>query len=112
MDPYKPREKPEEKIQIAIINKLKILDWFVKPTVGNMYQSGFPDLFCCHSNYGHRWVEVKNPGHYRLTPAQIDWFPKMCAHGSGVWIVTSPDQVPDVLMTPFNWYQFLPEFKV
>ena len=62
MDPLRlnPRKGPEAKIQEAIIKKIKSLDWYVKSTHGNMYQSGFPDLFISHAKYGQKWVEVKN----------------------------------------------------
>jgi len=72
-----------------------------------MYQSGFPDLFCCHTRYGHRWLEVKKPVGYRFTPAQLETFPQLCAHGSGVWIATTHEGVEALLMKPYNWFIFL-----
>ena len=110
MLPYKPKPKkgPEAKIQEAIIKKLTLLGWFVKSTHGNMYQSGFPDLFCCHSRYGQRWVEVKNPSNYKFTPAQVENFPKFSANGSPIWILVSDsDSEIDKLFGPENWYQYL-----
>ena len=79
--------RPEAVIQKNIIEYLRMREWFVKPTHGNMYQQGFPDLFCCHSDFGHRWVEVKVMPYGRFTPAQLKTFPKLCAHGSGVWVM-------------------------
>jgi len=97
----------EAKIQISIIKELRFRNWFVKETHGNMYQSGFPDLFCCHTRYGHRWLEVKKPVGYRFTPAQLETFPQLCAHGSGVWIATTHEGVEALLMKPYNWFIFL-----
>jgi hypothetical protein len=101
-------------IQTAIIARLKVLDWYVKDTHGNMYQSGFPDLFCCHTKYGHRWVEVKCPhrsGTSAFTPAQLQEFPKLCAHGSGVWVATTHVDIEKLLMGPYNWWQVLANIR-
>ena len=81
-------------------------------THGNMYQQGFPDLFACNSRYGHRWIEVKNPKAYKFTPAQVHSFPKMCANGSGVWVlVAATEEEYMKLFEPFNWWQYTGAFK-
>ena len=90
MKKYDPSTlRPEAKIQRDITHMLKAKDWFVKSTHGNAYQSGFPDLYCTHSLYGYRWVEVKLPNMKgsMFTAAQLDIFPKMMAHGAGIWIL-------------------------
>lgn len=106
----KPKRGPEDIVQQAIIKQLRYLGWFVKETHGNIYQSGFPDLFCTHVDFGHRWVEVKLPDMKgsKFTPAQIKTFPDLCAHGSGVWVLTS-DREDEInkLFQPFNWYTYL-----
>ena len=111
MDPKKLsnfKKGPEAIIQDAIIKALTLRGWYVMPTHGNMYQQGFPDLFCCHSKYGQRWVEVKNPKHYVFTPAQLECFPKICANGSAIWILISDAEGElDKLHGPFNWYRYL-----
>jgi len=103
---------PEAKIQAAIIMYLRNLGWHVMETHGNMYQSGFPDLFACHYRYGQRWVEVKNPKSYKFTPAQLEHFPKICANGSGVWILiaATDDEYAKLFEAP-NWYQYLDTWK-
>lgn len=111
MDSFKPKKKrgPEAKIQNAIINMLRYKGWLVMQTHGNMYQHGFPDLFCCHTRYGQRWVEVKLPGMKgsKFTPAQLEYFPKICANGSGVWILTAnTDSEYDKLFKRPNWYLY------
>ena len=108
MDAYRGQKKrrPEAKIQDAIIRMLILKGWYVHVTHGGRYQSGFPDLFCTHSMYGHRWVETKLPGMKgsKFTPAQIEHFPKMCAHGSGVWVLTgATDDEYEKLFKRFNW---------
>jgi hypothetical protein len=112
MEPFIPRRSrkdgPEAKIQGDIIDFLRIREWFVKPTIGNAFQYGFPDLFCTHFRYGHRWVEVKNPAKYAFTPAQLETFPKLCAHGSGVWVMVAATEYEyKKLFAPANWYAYL-----
>lgn len=111
MNKIKKKQRPEEKIQDAIIEKLLLLGWYVKSTHGSIYQAGFPDLYVGHKKYGARWCEVKNPDAYCFTPAQIENFHLMSAAGIGVWIATSVDQVPDLFFKPPNWYLFLPVLK-
>lgn len=104
----KPKEGPEAKIQAAVIQFMVLRGWYCKETHGNMYQSGFPDLFCCHKRYGQRWVEIKNPSHYVFTPAQLDTFPQLCANGSGVWIMVEAVETEyEKLFGPPNWYTYL-----
>jgi len=107
--------RPEAKLQGEWADYLRARDWFVKSTHGNMYQQGFPDLFCCHCGFGHRWCEMKIIKNLHFTPAQLETFPKLCAFGSGVWIVT--DQLPFanqyelVTRRKPNWYTFLDIWK-
>lgn len=117
MDPLVPkrhRKGPEARVQDAIKNMLRIHGWHVMETHGNMYQSGFPDLFACHSRYGTRWIEVKLPGMKgsKFTPAQLENFPKMCANGAGVWILTGDSESEyNKLFARHNWWQYLDAFK-
>ena len=98
---------PEAKIQAAIVSLLRTKEWYVKETHGNIYQSGLPDLFATHTRYGHRWIEVKNPVNYKFTPAQVETFPKLCANGSGVWIlVAGTEEVYKKLFLAPNWWTF------
>lgn len=77
-------------------------------THGNMYQSGFPDLFACHKLYGARWIEVKNPKSYKFTPAQLRYFPQICANGSGVWVLVAGtlEEYKKLFKRP-NWHRYL-----
>jgi hypothetical protein len=105
---FKAHARPEAKIQKAIIEMLTLKGWFVKITIGSTAQQGFPDLFCCHSRYGIKLVEVKNAEGYRFTDAQLQDFPKLCANGAGVWILTAAtEEEYNKLFRPPNWYQYL-----
>lgn len=84
------RERPEAKIQKDLTKFLRLRGWYVKTLHGGKFQSGMPDLFCCHANYGMRLVEVKLPGMVgsAFTAAQKKEFPQMIRHGAAIWILT------------------------
>lgn len=111
MDPIKlkPDTDLERQIQDRIMAYLKARDWFVKETHGNMFQSGFPDLYATHNMYGQRWIEVKRPyPNYSFTPAQMENFPKFTAFGSGIWILTEAnDEEYAKLFKAHNWYGYV-----
>ena len=108
------KERPEAKIQKKLIETLTLLGWYVRPTHGNAYSEGWPDLFACHASYGQRWIEVKLPDMKgsKFTPAQVRDFPKFCANGSGIWILTGDSEREiDKLFKPNNWYLYLAVLK-
>jgi hypothetical protein len=110
MQPKKipPRVGPEAKIQEAIVKMLRSREWFVKETHGNLYSSGFPDIYACHHDYRARWIEVKNPLAYCFTSAQLRDFPRFSASGSGIWILTAATEFEyEKLFGPENWFAFL-----
>lgn len=118
MDPKIPRRtgkaRPEAKIQDAIIRFLRYREWFVKATHGSAFQSGFPDLYATHSRYRQRWIEVKLPDMKgsRFTPAQLEVFPKISAHGAGIWIMTAATESEyRKLFRPPNWHLYLDIMK-
>ena len=111
MEPVpKARKKrgPERIIQDDLVRLLKGYDWFVKETHGNMYQSGFPDVYAFHKSYGQRWIEVKNPDSYSFTSAQLEWFPMFSAHQCGIWILTAATETEyRKLFSAANWHIYL-----
>lgn len=99
--------RPEQKIQKEIVEMLRCKGWFVIKTHGNEFQSGLPDLYATHSRYGARWIEIKRPKGSKLTPAQLDVFPKLCANGSGVWILVAAGEAEyEKLFRKFNWWTY------
>jgi len=102
------KEGPEAKIQRELILFLQQRRWIVKETHGNLYQSGFPDLYATNRIYGPRWIECKNPLNYKFTNAQLRDFPVLCANGSPIWILTAAtEEEYQKLFRPYNWYQYL-----
>ncbi len=80
---------PEAKVVRDVITYLNQFGWYCKVLHGNTWQSGMPDLFCCHPRYGPRLIECKDPlrGGDLFTPAQKIEFPKLINHGCPVLIV-------------------------
>jgi len=89
------RQRPEAKIQKAIVEMLRIRGWYVVVMNASENLTGFPDLYATHSKYGPRMIEVKLPNMKgsSFTPAQLDKFPKFLAHGTKIWILTEPTEL-------------------
>jgi hypothetical protein len=108
------KTNPEAKIQTALETFLVLRQWFVRPLHGDASNYGWPDLYCCHKQYGQRWIEVKLPEMRgsKFTPAQLEWFPKLSGSGAGIWIMTAADEHEySVLFRPQNWYHYLSVMK-
>jgi len=111
--PPKSRKGPEAAIQEKIVAYLKIRDWVVRETHGNIFQSGFPDVYAAHRRYGTRWIEVKNSDAYAFTPAQLEFFPLLSSAGVGVWVlVAATEEEYNKLWQPPNWHQYLSVNKI
>lgn len=109
--PVIPGKGPERIIQDNLIKFLELRDWHVMETHGNLYQKGFPDLYCVHEKFKQRWIEVKQPVNYSFTPAQKDNFPKI-SKVAGIWILTAAnDYEYQKLFGLPNWYQYLEVLK-
>jgi len=116
MDSMKFRSKkgPEAKVVAALRIFLTGKGWYVKVMHGNKFQSGFPDLFCCHPNVGIRLIEVKDPLRKGepFTGAQLHDFPLISAHGGPIWVLTGANETEYAkLFEPENWWQFLSVMK-
>jgi hypothetical protein len=108
----KKKTDPEEKIVDDITDYLLLRGWIVKRTHGSMFQSGFADLYATHSKYGGRWIEVKLPDMKgsKFTAAQLEWFPKFAANGTGIWILTAATETEyNKLFKPCNLWGYLLE---
>lgn len=98
---------PEWHIQKELIKFLRVRNWLVEVTQGNLYQKGFPDLYLAHKQHGQRWVDVKNPVSYSFTKAQRIKWPNWEKHGVGIWILVAPtEEEYDKLWQPPNMRQY------
>jgi hypothetical protein len=102
------KKKPEAIIQAKFQKLLKLKNWSVRSTHGNMMQYGFPDDYACHIRFGARWIEYKTPDHYCFTGAQLEYFPELNAHGIGVWVIIRATEDEYLkLFKPQNWFSYL-----
>jgi hypothetical protein len=105
---------PEYDIQKALISYLTLKGWLVRELHGDANNYGWPDLYACHRQFAIRWIEVKLPNMKgsKFTSAQMEWFPKMSANGTGIWILTAAtDHEYSKLFQPANWYHYLSVMK-
>lgn len=112
MKAFSPKVKgnKEAKIQDAIRDYLEKRGWFVIRMAASMYMSGVPDLWATHKSFHERFIEVKLPNMEgsKFTPAQLETFPQICAHGSGVWILTAATETEYLkLFDHPNWHHYL-----
>ena len=88
----KPAHGPEWYIQRDVIRFLTARGWNVEHTHGNLYQTGFPDLYVAHKKWGTRWIDCKQPKRYSFTRDQKRKWPVWEAYGIGIWILTAATQ--------------------
>jgi hypothetical protein len=104
----RPKHGPEWFIQRDLIALLKARGWHVERTHGNLYQTGFPDLYVMHKKWGTRWIDCKQPKYYSFTKAQRIKWPLWEAMGTPIWILTAATQEEyDKLMGPPNWRDYV-----
>jgi hypothetical protein len=114
MDQFKvkAKRKPETLLQKKMCLYLRARQWYVKEMHASLFLAGVPDLYCCHSKYGPRWIELKILETGRYTPAQLEEFPKMAANGAGIWVLTADtDEEYMKLFRPCNWLLFTEMFR-
>jgi hypothetical protein len=106
------KRQPEAIIQKEIMNYLRLREWLVINIHGSIYSMGLPDLYACHSRYGSRFIEVKNPKYYSFTAAQLEIFPQLMSKGVGVWVlVAATEEEYKKLFKPANWHHYLDIMK-
>lgn len=111
----KRAEGPEAPIKRKIVELLERRGFFVIVTHGNAFQAGLPDIYCCHLNYGPRWIEVKFASKYSFTKDQLRVFPAMSAKGIPIWVLSLHHPITEselefqyrLLFSPPNWHSYL-----
>lgn len=98
---------PEWYIQRDLMRYMRERGWFIKRMTGNMFQSGVPDLYCFHKQWGERWIDVKNDGRYTFTEDQKREWPVWEDAGIGIWILVGATQDQyDLLFKPPNFRDY------
>jgi len=98
---------PEYGIQNRIVTYLEARGWHIERVIGNAFQSGLPDLYAGHKEFGQRWIEVKNASDYIFTRAQKLKFPVLDHYGIGIWVlVEATEEEYDKLFSTPNWKDY------
>jgi hypothetical protein len=104
---FKDKHGPEYKVQAKFIEYLQCRNWRVERMIGNALQMGIPDIFIMHEKHGTRWVDLKAPGKYEFTRAQIHKWPLWEAKKVGIWIIrAATDEEYDKLFHPPNMREY------
>jgi hypothetical protein len=111
MEPMKKRNPLEKEKENELRAFMKKLGWHTEKTHGNLFQHGWPDLYCLHPTLAggspmQRWVEVKRGGQGRLESSQVHKFSLWKKFGLGVWVLTGPEDYGKLFLPP-NWWEFL-----
>lgn len=107
MDPIAPRNKRLEKDEERDLRKVLVSQgWHVEKTHGSLYMKGWPDLYAMHPAHKQRWIEVKLKGQGRLEESQVRLFLRWRRHGTGVWVLTGPEDYPLLFRNP-NWHLWM-----
>ena len=109
------RQNEEAHIEAEIMELLAKRGWKADKLVGNMHQSGLPDLLACHPNYKTRFIEVKRPGMKgsSFTPAQLREFPAWHRAGMPLYILTAATEGEYMkLFKPPNVMEYLAPYLI
>lgn len=98
------RKKPEYDGARRLRNLMENLGWLTKKSHGNAYQSGWPDLFCSHPQFGQRWIETK-AHNGRLSEIQIKEFIEWTKFGVKIWVLRDEKDYGWLFQNP-NWWQW------
>ena len=101
----KHRGRPEGVGQDGLVRYMRARGWWCKKIHGGKFQSGLPDLYCCHPQYGQRWIEMKAPGG-KLRSSQVQNFGEMKRHGVDVFVLESEKHYGRLFKNA-NWMEYM-----
>lgn len=99
------RGHPETDLWRALRTLMQRDGWYVKKMHGSKFQSGLPDVYASHRQFGERWIELKVDNN-TLEQSQISEFGKMSAGGCRIFILRKISEYPDVLFRAPNWAHY------
>ena len=100
------KQQEESKIAGVVVPFLKERGWHVERLPMGLLQSGLPDYYISHSNFGMKFLELKTyKGNF--TEAQLRKFPILHNNGTLIYIMRGVEDY-DLLFGPPNWMNFIP----
>lgn len=101
----KTKQKQETLKGQELVAFMRERGWSIKKTHGNMYQSGWPDYYAYHRDYGQRWIELKTELG-KLEDSQVFQFKDMMNKNVGVWIIRGKEDY-NLLFKEANFNHYL-----
>lgn len=106
----KIRKTPETTGSIGIIRKMRERGWYCGKIGGGKYNKGWPDWYCYHTNFGHRWLEMK-AGSNKLTAYQKKRFNELYKAGDKIYVLNVEKPIDllyrEIFADNDNWRMFL-----
>ena len=98
------RTRPEDAIQGRVVLFLEARGWLVERIIGVAAQSGLPDLYCYHKDFGSKWIDIKVKGNCTMTPRQCQKWPVWEAKGRDIHIMyEATEEDYRNIFGPANW---------
>lgn len=105
MEYSKPKGNPEALGAARLIKFMRAKGWSCWKVGAGKYVSGWPDYYCHHPIFCHRWIETKTLKG-KLSSSQIKRFGELKKSGDKVFVLTDETHYPRLFKQP-NWEQFI-----
>ena len=79
--------------------------WYIIKLHGGKYQSGLPDLFAMHPEYGTRWIETKTPSG-KLRASQVKKFYLMSRAKVKIFVLEDETHYRRLFEENDNWTDY------
>lgn len=100
-----PRTQSEAKGAKKLISLMESREWLCMKLGGGKFTVGWPDWYCYHERWGHRWVETKTIKG-KLRPSQITRFIRMSVAGDKIFVLTNEKDYMKLFREHDNWRMF------
>lgn len=105
MQHSKPKTQPESLASIKIIKYMKARSWACWKVGAGKYVSGWPDYYCVHHIFKHRWIEIKVDKN-KLRASQVKRFRELTKAGDEVFVLENEGQYGKLFKPP-NWEEYI-----
>lgn len=79
--------------------------WHCFKVGAGKFVAGWPDYYCLHPAYGHRWMETKAKKE-KLTPAQLKRFKRLSDAGDKIYVLTGLEDYRVLFKERDNWKHY------
>lgn len=100
------RTGPEQRGANRLMIYMRARGWTCMKLGGGKFTVGWPDYYCFHKAYGHRWIEMKKPGG-EIRQSQIKRFTDLNKAGDKVFVLRDERDYPVIFKEQDNWGMFI-----